>query len=408
MTYSMTFVLQARVRAKNEMVRALLSIITFIWATEMSAQLPTATIHGTVKDISGAVMPDAALTAVNLDTRLVRTTNSNGEGSYRFAGLPVGNYEIRAERYGFRPRVFEGISLSVSEEAVINFTLELGSIDQSVQVIAEGSLGDSSSDALGGLVNESRIAELPLNGRNYIDLTLIQAGIAQSVNKSPAHTGVGTLFSSNGATIYSNNYTLDGANMANFFGGSTSSGSGATLGLDGIQEYRVLTNSFTAEYGMNMGSQMLIVSKSGNNKFHGSLFDYLRNEILDARNYFDYTTLATPGRLPPFKRNNFGASFGGPMEKDKMFFFGVYEGLRESKGLTNIVTTISPEDRVEGGVVSKIAPAIKPFLAYFPNPNLPLSQFTYPFTQPMRSDYGQIRADHNFSEGHNLFVRYTI
>ena len=192
--------------------------------------------------------------------------------------------------------------------------------------------------------------------------------------------------------MYSNNYLLDGAIMQNFFGANPAQDSGNDLGVEGIREFRVVTSSASAEYGMTMGSQVLIVSKSGSNTFHGAAFEYLRNSALDARNYFDTPQGSGGHRLPEFRRNNFGGSLGGPIKKDKTFFFGVYEGLREQKGITSILIVPPANAHVNGGVVPVINPVIVPFLPYFPTPNLPGNQYTYPYPQPtsdeLRTDAG--------------------
>jgi len=385
------------------------------------AQLPTATIFGIVKDASGAVVPGVSLSVRNTETGQSRNAVSGGDGSYRFPALPVGPYEVRAEHSGFRAEVQSGLTLTVSQEAVVNFTLEVGGVEQTVEVTAQAPLVNTTSGSLGGLVNEDRIADLPLNGRNYADLTLLQAGVTQNRNTSTGGQGVGNNISSNGATLFSNNYLLDGAMMVNYFGTSSSSATGTTLGVDGIREFRVVTNSFSAEYGMRMGSQTIIVTKSGTNTFHGSAFEFLRNSVLDARNFFDYTTSTTPGRLPAFKRNNFGGSFGGPVKKDKTFFFGVYEGLRERKGLTSVINSIPAGCRGAAGAMITntacpqlsvpsvtVAPVIAPFLPFFPVPNLPAGQYTFPFSQPTTDNYGQVRLDQTISSIDTAFARYTV
>jgi Carboxypeptidase regulatory-like domain/TonB dependent receptor len=374
------------------------------------AQLPTATILGAVKDSSGAVLPGAMLTARNTDTGLTRTTIGSEDGTYRFSALPVGSYEVRVEQPGFRAEVRSGLTLSVSQEAVVNFTLQVGATEQTVSVTEEAPLVNTTSGSLGGLVNEQKIADLPLNGRNYADLALLEPGISQHRNISGGGSGIslaGTVYSSNGATIYSNNYLLDGAIVTSIFGTSSASVTNSTLGVDGIREYRVMTNSVSAEYGMKMGSQMVLVSKAGTNTFHGSVFEYLRNSALDARNFFDYKTAASQRRLPPFQRNNFGGSIGGPIKKDKTFFHGTYEGVQQRLGLTIVNTVIPPSAKVDGGLVPQISPVIKPLLALFPDPNLPNNQYTYPFTQPTEEHYGQTRIDHTLSDADNLFGRYT-
>ena len=374
------------------------------------AQLPTATILGTVKDGTGAVVPGASLTARSTETGQTRTAVTAGDGSYRFSALPVGNYEIRVEQSGFQTAVRSGLTLSVGQEAVVNFTLEVGAVTQTIAVTAEAPLVNTTSGSLGTLVDERRVAELPLNGRNYIDLTLLQPGVVQLSGPRQTLVRYGGWFSSSGAPLLSNNYLLDGAPMIGIYGGSPASASGNTLGVEGIREYRVVTNSFPAEYGLTMGSQMVIVSKSGTNSFHGSLFEYLRNSALDARNFFDYKTPATQRRLPAFTRNNFGGSLGGPIRRDKTFFHVVYEALREGLGQSPILNAIPATAKVDGGVggVPQINPLIKPFLPYFADPNLPNNQYTFPHRQPTTENWGQVRGDQTISDKDTAFLRYTL
>src|SRR5438128_11370536 len=304
------------------------------------SQLPTATILGTVKDLTGAVIPGALTTAKNVETGLTRTGVSAEDGSYRLSALPVGAYEVRVELPGFRTELRSGLTLTVSQEAVVNFTLQPGAVEQTVVVTEDAPLVNTTSGALGGLVDEQKVAELPLNGRNFIDLTLLTPGITQHRNLAVAASTVGLWFSSNGAPLRSNNYLLDGALMTNLTNGTSAAQDGSTLGIEGVREYRVITNSFSAEYGMTMGSQVMVVTKSGTNTLHGSLFEYFRNSALDARNFFDYKSAASNRRVPAFTRQQFGGSVGGPIKKDKTFFFAVYEGLRQRFGVTTISNTI--------------------------------------------------------------------
>ena len=166
-----------------------------------------------------------------------------------------------------------GVTLAVGQEAVVNFRLEVGAVSQTVEVKGEAPLVNVTSSSLGGLVTEDNVADLPLNGRNFIDLTFLQPGVSEKKNMTHGGTFTGSWFSSNGAPLRSNTYMLDGAVMGNFLGGATSSIANTTLGIEGIREWRVVTNNFTAEYGLTMGSQMAIVTKSGTNDFHGSLFE---------------------------------------------------------------------------------------------------------------------------------------
>src|SRR5579872_5326668 len=274
--------------------------IVLMGASTVFAQLPTGTILGLVKDSSGAVVPGANVTVRNVENGQTRNIVTEADGSYRVPALPVGNYEVRAEKQGFRAEVQSGLTLTVSQEAVINFTLEVGTVGQTVSVTAEAPLVNTTSGSLGGLVNEQKMADLPLNGRNYIDLSLLQPGVSEQKGANTNNVAyVGTYFSSNGATVRSNNYLLDGAIMVNLWGASSASATSTTLGVDGIREYRVITNSFSAEYGLTMGSQMVVVSKGGTNSFHGDVFEYLRNSAMDAANYFDRPIAANNFRRLP-------------------------------------------------------------------------------------------------------------
>ncbi len=401
----------------------------FVASATVFAQLPTATILGVVKDTSGGVVPDVAVTARNVDTDQTRTGTTDANGAYRFSALPVGNYEVRAEKAGFKANVQTGLTLTVGLEAVVNINLEIGSETQTVSVTAEAPLVNTTSGSLGSLVNEDRVADLPLNGRNYIDLTMLQMGVNQQVTGGSNNAAgfVGQYFSSNGAPVRSNMYLMDGAIMTNVLGATSGSASGSTLGVDGIREFRIVTNSFGAEYGMTMGSQMVIVSKSGTNSFHGDAFEYLRNSAMDAANFFDKPSAANGmRRLPEFRRNNFGGAIGGPIRKDKTFFFGVFEGVKEAKGITSLDTvpvaqchTVNNivdntcDTSLAAGVTETVAPVMVPILALYPIPDLPglpgpKNNYTFPYTQPTSDNFGQMRVDQNISAADTLFGRYTV
>ena len=372
------------------------------------AQLPTATILGVVKDSTGAIVPGVELSARNVETGQTRHTVAGADGSYRFSALPVGNYEVRVEHPGFQTQIRSGLTLAVAQEAVLNFTLEIGAVEQTLSVNAEAPLVETTSGSLGGLVDEQKVSELPLNGRNYIDLTLLQTGVNLHSRHGDTAGATGTWFSSSGAPVRSNSFLLDGASMITIWGSSSASIGNTTLGVEGIREFRVVTNSFSAEYGVTMGSQTVIVSKSGANAFHGSLFEYVRNSALDARNFFDYKSRASNRRLPAFTRNQFGGAAGGAIRREKTFFHTTFEALRERLGVTKIANVIPTSNKVDGGLVPQIHPNIKPLLTIYPDPNLPNNQFTFPYTQPTREDYGQARVDQNISSGDSFFGRYTI
>jgi len=357
------------------------------------------------------------------------------DGSYNVPELATGHYQVQASRSGFKTATHTGITLEVTQQAVINFMLELGTTQQQVVVTGETPIVNTQNATLGGLVNEQRIEDLPLNGRNYIDLSLLQPGVTQDRNfGSGGGVSVGTSFSANGAPVRSNNFMLDGAVLQNISSRNPASLAGTTLGVDGIKEYQVITSNFQAEYGLTMGSQMVVVSKNGTNQLHGDAFEYLRNSALDARNYFDPQPAQLGGhRNPEFRRNNFGGSLGGPIKKDKTFFYGVFEGLRQTLGVTSNLTVPAAGCHGPAGATVQstnpaganycpdiaplpsvtISPYIAPFLALQPSPNIPtppgsLASFDYSAPSTASENYGQIRIDHNFSASDSLFGRYTI
>ncbi len=313
----------------------------------VSAQLPTGTILGVVKDSSGAVVPGAAITIESTETGQSRKVATDSSGAYRVPALPVGHYTVKVEQAGFKTETQTGLNLEVGQEAVLDFALQVGTEAQTVLVTGEGQQVNTTNSTLGSVVSEQTISDLPLNGRNYTDLTLLQAGITQHKNlTNSGGNQPGTLFSSNGAGFQSNSYSLDGASLVNTFAVSAASGTGNTLGVDGIREYKVVTNNLGAEYGMTMGAQTVLVSKNGTNDFHGDGFEFLRNSSLDAPNYFDTPQSSgthadgTPRRIPEFRRNNFGGALGGPVQKNKTFFHVAFEALREDIGQTIVTTTV--------------------------------------------------------------------
>src|SRR4029077_5494605 len=361
----------------------------------------------------------------------------------------------------FKTSTQTGLNLDVAQELVINPTLDVGSAAQEVTVTGEAPLVNTTTSSLGGLVNDQQIADLPLNGRNFIDLTLLQAGVQE--NSHPVGGGAGasgTWYSSNGAPPRSNNFSIDGALMQNQYGAGPNSIGATTLGVDGIKEYKVVTSMFSAEYGLSMGSQMVIVSKSGTNQWHGDVFEYLRSSSLDAANEYDTPAGSGGKRLPSFQRNNFGGSAGGPIRKDKTFFYLVYEGLRQRQGATisdtvfpaachNLVTpggvalpvdvaqaqplaaggayladlygkppgtTSACNSGLTTGTVANpivngplIPAVIQPWIGQYPLPqnNAASNNFTFADKSRAREDYTQLRVDQNISASDTLFGRYT-
>ncbi len=413
-----------------------LSLVLLVAFPLFAQVAPTGTVSGVVKDAAGLVIPNATVTIVNTDSNYTRRAVTKDDGAYSFVALPIGRYNVKTEAKGFKSETQQDLTLDVGQEAVANFAMQVGATQDAVMVQANEARVDTTTSSLGHVVDNKQIVELPLNGRNFTDLTLLQTGITQFQNNNFGTNGLfGTFFSSNGAPLRSNMYTLDGAIMGNIQAASASSIAGLSLGLDGISEYRIMTNTFGAEYGLVMGSQTAIVTKSGTNKFHGDAFEYLRNSVLDARNYFDYLyTLppSSPGggrRVAPFKRNQFGGALGGPIQRDKTFFFATYEGFREvldnppNVGVNPTIPaachtpvvggvqieTNACDSKLKPGATESVPAAIQPLLALWPLPNVePGDQFTYLSTERTREDYVQGRIDHTISSQDTLFGRYTL
>ncbi|HYL83673.1 MAG TPA: TonB-dependent receptor [Candidatus Angelobacter sp.] len=435
------------------------AILTLL-AIPLLAQLPTATILGTARDQSGGVLPGVTVTIINVETGLTRSVKTADDGSYRAVELPVGNYEVKAEHSGFRSIDRTGITLEVTQQAVINLDFQVGTAEQQVIVNEEVPMVNTQDATLGGTVNETKMEQLPLNGRNYIDLALYQPGVTPDKNQNNQQ---GTSFSVDGAPVRSNNFTLDGAVLQTMLGRSPVAGeSGNALGMDGVKEFKIVAGTFQAEYGLAMGSQMVAVSKGGTNQWHGDLFEYLRNSALDANDVFQRDA-GSP--IAPLRKNQFGAAGGGPIKKDKTFFYVVYEGIRETKGVPinntvpeagchpagasaangygagavitaancpdlignpddSIGTTPTPTIGQSGQVV--LSPFTAPLLALAPLPNVPavidtdgsVTGFAGAIITPasqvgsdhdsLGENYGQVRFDQTISDKDAFFARYTI
>ena len=395
---------------------AVAAIVSLLGAAPAYAQVNTATITGSVHDPSRALVSGAQVTARHVETGLVRTAPTKADGRYVLPWLPVGAYEIRVEMSGFRPLVRRGITLAVGETAVVDFTLEVGAFDQEITVTADTWLVRTGSAELSYLVPEHAIRDLPLNGRNYTDLALLQPGVVAYAHRdggSVVAHGLG--MSINGQDPRANVYLLDGTPLNDFTNGPAGSAAGTTLGTETVREFRVETNAYGAEFGRNSGGQIHVITKSGSNDLHGSAYEFHRNDALDARNFFDL-----PGAKPDFRRNQYGVTLGGPLRRDRTFFFVGYEALRERLGRT--LSTFVPDANARRGllpdgagdlVAAPVSPAVRPYLDAFPLPNGPaigqgLATFTFPFEQDVRQDFFQARLDQNLGAQDQLFVRYTL
>jgi hypothetical protein len=277
----------------------------------------TSTITGVIQDQAGAVVPGVKLVATQIETGLRRTTISDSTGRYTFPEMRVGAYEVRAERDGFRT-VVRQIVIRLGETSVVDLAMEVSKLVEGTETVGTDVLVNTQTPELSYLVSERAIRELPLNGRNYTDLALLQPGVVAYPHRdggSVVAHGLGA--SINGQDPRSNVYLLDGTTQNDFTNGPAGSAASTVLGVEAIREFRVEVNSYSAEFGRNSGGQINAISKSGTNQLHGSLYWFHRNDNLDARNFFDRQPLGKP----EFKRNQFGGSVGGPIKSDHTFYF---------------------------------------------------------------------------------------
>jgi hypothetical protein len=403
-------------RSNSRHKYALIAVLIFVLAgVSARAQSVTGDISGNVMDTNGAVVVGAQITIKNVGTGSVRHAVTDGHGEFRVAFLPVADYQIEAESSGF-VKCTENFYLAVGQSLVKNLVLKVQGIQESVMVAEGSELGiQTESAALGGVIERKQIVELPLNGRNVDQLALLEPGVSSTNNRSTGGTIHGLQININGAPGRSSRYLLDGTNIADTFSNGLGSAADTFLGIDSVQEFRVLTNSYSAEHGQVTGGVISIVTKSGTNALHGSAFEFLRNDKLDARNFFDE-------QKPAFKRNQFGFSLGGNIVRERTFFFGSGEWLRDRLGLSKVTVVPSlsarqgrfPDPARPGQFITvPVNPDILPYLALFPSPNgrdfgTGLAELIFPFNQTTNASFYQIRVDHKLTAANSLFIRYTF
>ncbi|MDQ6699900.1 MAG: carboxypeptidase-like regulatory domain-containing protein, partial [Acidobacteriota bacterium] len=374
------------------------------------------TIFGTVTDPSGAAIPGVAVTAVNAETGAIRRAVSDPSGGYVISQLPIGSYSVRVEAAGFKSFVQEQINVQVDENRRVNVALEVGALSESVTVSGEAAQVETRSGALREVVDSRRIVELPLNGRNALQLQYLVAG---SGGRMTAGQEQNDSVSINGSRTNSNNYTLDnGDNHDPYF--NTPS---VFPNPDALEEFSLQTNSYGADKGRNAGAVMNAVTRSGTNALHGSLFEFLRNEKLNARNFF-------ANNVPPFKRNQFGGTVGGPIRKDKTFYFASYQRTSERSAPGSITPTVlTPAQRTgdfsglgkpikdplggtfPNGVIpaSRLNKASLNFLnAFVPLPNRPQGLYTFSSQQKVDDDQVIAKIDHNLTAANQITGRFLF
>src|SRR5216683_7871487 len=323
----------AETRSATVWIFVIVAISIILGTGQAYAQVAGATLTGTVKDSSGAFIPNAQVVITDLATGVTRTVSPGGGGLYTAPNLLPATYEIRVTATGFSTQLRKGITLTVGAEQVLDFTMQVGQMTQTVEVTTEAPSVELTSSALSATVNSTTIRELPLNGRSWTDLANLQPGVVAAETHAAVNVnrGYGAQLSISGARPQQNNYRLDGISINDYSNGGPGSVLGQNLGVEAIQEFSVLTGNYSAEYGKTSGGVVNAISRSGTNQFHGSVYEFLRNSALDADNFFDNANSVSK---PPFRRNQFGVSAGGPIRKDHTFVFGDYEGIRQSLGTT--------------------------------------------------------------------------
>ncbi len=415
--------------------RQLPLVALIVAGATLVAQSDTASISGYVNDPSGAAVSGVTITAVNVDTNAQSQAESNQSGFYTLTPLRIGRYTLSVEHPGFKKEVISGIVLEVQQRAKVDFVLQLGQITEQITVEGQSLLLGSEESSLGQVVTNRSIVELPLNGRNYLQLSVLATGVVPAIKGKLEDQG--SAFVANGLRYTMNNYLLDGVDNNSQIANLQSGGAEITRpSIDAIQEFKMQTSNFSAEFGRSAGAVVNVTTKSGTNAFHGTAFAFHRNAALDARNFFD----PADRPIPSFIQNQFGATLGGPVVKDRTFFFGSWEGTRQRKGLTAISTvpalaqragdfgtrpmfdpgSTRPNPAGSGFVRAAFPnnripqdrwdPAASRVIALFPAPtsSAPANNFVFNPKQSETADQYDTRWDHRWSNKDTIYGRFSL
>jgi len=381
---------------------------TLTGASSVHAQV-AASITGAVTDPSGAPISAAAVTAKNLETGVIRSTTTNDAGRYLVLSLPVGQYEVRVTKAGFKEAIRSGIQLVIGQEARVDLNLQVGAVETQVIVDSDVLLVATTTSDISGLVGARQIKELPLNGRSFDLLLPLNPGIVNFTSQKTGGTGISNSTTANNFAVSGNRpqqnlFLLNGVEYTGAAENNMQPGgtSGMLLGVDAVREFNVQRDSYSAEFGKHPGAQVIIATQSGSNQWHGTAFEFLRNNALDAPNFFDQ------GSAPPFQRNQFGASAGGPLRANKTFLFANYEGFRQHLHQTSAAFVPDAASR------SAAVLSVQPLLNLWPTPSAGAPDFNgiaQVFSSPLqtvREDFGTARFDHIFSPKDSLAAIYTV
>jgi hypothetical protein len=395
-------------------------------------QVAGGTLSGTITDPSGAAVANAQVVIKNSATGVARSVTTNTDGFYSAANLLPGDYEVAVSATGFNTGVKKGITINVGSQPVFNLALQIGTVSNSVEVSTEAPTVQLTSSDISATVSATTVRELPLNGRSWTDLAALQPGVS-TIQTQPSfatgadrgNRGFGQQLTISGARPQQNNYRLDGISLNDYANGAPGSVLGGNMGVDAIQEFSVLTSNYSAEYGKTSGGVVNAVTRSGTDAFHGSAYEFLRNSALDARNFFEDPTQPKA----QFRRNQFGGTIGGPIVKDRTFFFVDYEGNRQAKGIANVNFVPSPLARqgilhcTSNDVTSNVPgcastasthtvtvdPAVQKYLPLYPVPQdcgADACQTVFSAQQVVSENFVTTRIDHKFSDKDSVFGTY--
>jgi hypothetical protein len=378
------------------------------------AQVVGGSITGTISDSSGGRISGATVLIRNAETGTERRLLTDHDGRYSAPSLSIGIYNITVDSLGFARQERKGISLTVGQSNQADLVLAVAGTAEEVSVEDTPSTVNTSTQQTSGLVNERQVKELPLNGRSYDQLITLNPGTVNYTGQrsggiGTSNSSVGNMFAISGRRPQDNLFLLNGieytgASLINVTPGGTS---GQLLGVDAVREFNVVSDTYSSTYGKRQGAQISIVTASGTNKLHGSVYEFIRNSALDARNYFDQPRQPSGARIPNFQRNNYGGSLGGPLRQNKLFLFANYEGYRQNLGLSDV--TLVPDNASRAAAVARV----KPLLNLWPVQNGPElgGGIAYAYSSPtqrIREDFGTTRFDANLSPNDLLFAVYTV
>ena len=403
----------------------LLLLLSLLIAPTLQAQVVNATLTGTVKDSSGAVIASAKVVATNTATNLTHETVTDAQGNYRLPSLAPGQYKVQAELQGFKTSVISGITLQVAQQARVEIELQVGEVTQTLDVVGTAPVIDTESPTIGSVVDQKKVVELPLNGRNFMELTTLSQGINEGTSTT-AKAGFlrkGFAPAAAGMPATENNYQLDGAdNKEGFFNTFNVAPS-----VDAVQEFKIQIGQYSAEFGSGGGAVINVVTKSGTNGFHGTVWEFIRNDKLDARNFF----LSPTTNKASLRRNQFGVAAGGPIKKDRTFIFGNYDGTRERRGVfrgarvptpAQIAGDLSglgkvirdpstglqfPNNIIPSNRISSISAGLAKYYGEVNNAN-PIQNYTANLASRDDLDSFLMRVDHRLSSKHDFMSRYTL